>query len=142
MKRINVNSGSMKNTVRNFFFVLSIVVASAVSANAQQAFYASNANPGVAAVTYLGSEGDQMSFRLKFDNESGEKFAVTIVDSDGTVLFDEIFNDKKFNKVFKTPAEIGKLTFSISNPKNKSQKKIEISTEKRLVEEVYVTKVD
>jgi hypothetical protein len=140
MKRNYVSSISLKTTVRSLFFTLAVVVFS-LSANAQ-ALYASNtnANPG-AVVTYLGTEGDQMSFRLKFENESGEKFAVTIADSDGTILFDEIFTDKKFNKVFKTPAEIGKLTFTISDPKNKSLKKIEISTEKRMVEEVYVTKI-
>lgn len=139
MNRNFVNAASLKTTVKSLFFVLAVVVFSH-SANAQ-ALYASANNNNGAAVTYLGTEQNQSSFRLKFDNESGEKFTVTITDNDGVVLYEEIFGEKNFNKVFKTPAEIGKLTFTISNPKNKNQKKIEISTEKRLVEEVYVTKI-
>lgn len=131
------NTHSVKTILRNAFFVSALTVLSVISVHAQKTTDTTNA---VASVSYLGSANDQMSFGMKYENETGEKYAITIIDSEGITLYDGTFSEKKFNKTFKVPAEIGNLTFIISNAKNRSEKKFQVTTERRIVEEVYVTK--
>jgi hypothetical protein len=138
MKSNYVNAISVKTIFRNVFFVSFFTVLTVMGVNAQKV--ADTLNTGTASVTYLGSSNEQMSFALKYENETGEKYVITILDSEGITLFDGSFSEKKFNKTFKVPSEIGNLTFIISNYKNRAEKKFAVTTERRLVEEVYVTK--
>ena len=128
----------VKTIVRNAFFVSFLVVLSVVSVHAQKASDTTGTAP--ATVSYLGAANEQMSFNLKYENTKGERYAVTILDSEGNTLFDGSFSEKKFNKTFKVPAEIGNLTFIISDSKNRAEKKFAVTTERRVIEEVYVTK--
>jgi hypothetical protein len=132
------NLVTVKTIVRNAFFVSFLTVLSVISVHAQTV--ADTTSPAPASVTYLGSANEQMAFNLKYDNAAGEKYAITILDSEGTTLFVGTFSEKNFSKTFKVPSEIGNITFIISNPKNKSDKKFAVTTERRMVEEVYVTK--
>lgn len=136
----------MKTVVRNLFFTLFLAVVTAAGARAQvvQASYSTPVAPAVSqpVVTYLGSGDEEMSFNLKYENAAGAKFLVTVIDSEGETLFDQVFTDKKFNKTFRVPAELGKLSFVIRDLRTRTQKKIEVSTERRFVEEVSVTKVN
>jgi hypothetical protein len=137
MKNNYVNAISVKTIFRNVFFVSFFTVLTVMGANAQKVADTVNS---IASVTYLGSANEQMSFGLKYENETGEKYVITILDSEGVTLFDGSFSEKNFNKTFKVPVEIGNLTFIISNYKNRAEKKFSVTTERRLVEEVYVTK--
>jgi hypothetical protein len=128
----------VKTVVRNAFFVSFFSILSVVNADAQKASDSTGVAP--ASVSYLGATNDQLSFNLKYENTKGEKYAVTIVDSEGNRLFDGSFSEKKFNKTFKVPAEIGNLTFIISDLKNRAEEKFAVTTERRVVDEVYVTK--
>lgn len=145
MKSNYVNPAFVKNLVRNLFFTLFLTVIAAAGASAQavQASYNTPVTPAASqpVVTYLGSGDEQMAFNMKYENTAGAKFLLTVVDSDGQVLFDQVFTDKKFNKTFKVPSEIGRLSFVIRDLKTKQLKKIEINTERRFVEEVSVTRV-
>jgi hypothetical protein len=144
MKSNYVNASSVKTVLRNLFFALSVLIFSSASVHAQavRASYTTAAPaPLEPVVTYLGSGEEEMSFNMKYDNASGERCVVTILDSNGEILFDQVFADKKFNKTFKVPSELGNLTFVVRNIKTRAQKKIAISTERRFVEEVSVTKV-
>lgn len=94
----------------------------------------------MASVSFLGYNYDQLSFLLKYETANGEKFNVAITDADGNSLFNEVFSEKKFSKIFKTPLETGSLIFIISNPRNRDEKKFQVSTERRLVEEFSITK--
>jgi len=146
MKSNYVNSGFLKTVVRNLFFALLLAVITAAGATAQavQASYSVPVTPAVSqpVVVYLGSGDEQMAFNMKYENAAGTKFLLTVRDSEGEILFDQVFTDKKFNKTFKVPAEMGKLSFVIRDLKTKQQQKIEINTERRFVEEVSVTKVN
>ncbi len=144
MKSNYVNAGSVKTILSNLSIALLVLVFSAAGAHAQvvPASYTTTL-PAVPepVVTYLGSGEEEMSFNMKYENAVGDKCRVTVLDSNGEILFDEVFSDKKFNKTFKVPSELGKLTFVVRNMKTKAQKKIDISTERRFVEEVSVTRV-
>ena len=137
MKSIT-SATTLKTFFRSAFFTSSLVLAAVTGAVAQKTTGSSTAP--AAAVSYLGYNNDQLSFLMKYETENGEKFNVTITDADANVLFNEIFTDKKFSKIFKTPLETGSLTFIISNPKTRDEKKFQVSTERRMVEEFSITK--
>ena len=73
-----------------------------------------------------------------YENEPAEKFYITILDAEGIILFEGIYNDKKFNKIFKLPSEIGAITFVIRGQKSRFEKKFKVTTEYRIAEEVFV----
>jgi hypothetical protein len=129
----NKYATSVTAIIRNAFFVTAFSFLTIISAHAQTV-----AQP--ASLSYLGTANDQMAFVLKYANESGEKYAVTIKDKEGIVLFDGTYTDKVFSKTFKIPADMEDLIFVISNAKNRAEKMFQVSTERRVVEEVYVTK--
>jgi len=81
-----------------------------------------------------------MNFLLNYDNELGEKFFVLIADSNGKVFFEEVYAEKKFNRIFSIPVEAGNITLTITSFKSKNEKRFQVTTERRLVEEVTVSK--
>lgn len=83
-------------SMRNLFLTLVLTAAASFGANAQSAKVSANATP--ASLTYVGSADGYMNLLLNYDNEAAERFIVTIVEADGTVLHDEIYADKKFAK--------------------------------------------
>jgi len=127
---------SVKNVIRNAFFVSSLVILSVVGASAQS----TTGNPPAASVSYLCTSNEQLSFLMNYDNETAEKFVVSIVNKDGDVLFEGVFTDKKFSKTFKLPTDAGNVSFSISSFRNKSEKKFLVTTERRITEEVVILK--
>lgn len=137
MKSIT-SSTTLKTIFRTVFFSAALFTAAANGAAAQKT--ADSSTAAAAAVSYLGYNSNQLSFLLKYETANGEKFNVTITDADGNVLFNEFFSDKKFSKVFKTPLETSSLTFIISNPRNREEKKFQVSTGRRMVEAFSITK--
>jgi hypothetical protein len=132
MKHFNV--ASVKSVIRNTFFVSVLTIASVLAVSAKTTPVIKDP----ATVNYIGSVDDQLSFLMNYENESGEKFIVTILDSRGESLFEGVFSDKKFSRIFKVPVEAGNTTFVISDYKNKSEKKFQVTSVRRLVEEVVV----
>lgn len=132
MKQFNV--ASVKSAVRNSFFASVLTIASIVSASAETIPVLKD----LATVNYIGSVDEQLSFLMNYENESGEKFIVTILDSRGESLFEGVFSEKKFSRIFKVPTEAGNTTFVISDFKNKNDKKFQVTSVRRLVEEVVV----
>ena len=122
--------------LKGILFIAMFSFLTTISTHAQVSANHSNAD---GSVTYLGTQGGQISYNLKFDNNNNERFLVTITDADGNMLFEGIYADRKFSKTFLVNAEINTLTFTISNPRNHFDKKFEINAERRLVEKVYVT---
>ncbi len=132
MKQFNV--ASVKSAVRNSFFASLLTIASIVSASAETTPVLKD----LATVNYIGSVDEQLSFLMNYENESGEKFIITILDSRGESLFEGVFSEKKFSRIFKVPTEAGNTTFVISDFKNKNDKKFQVTSVRRLVEEVIV----
>jgi hypothetical protein len=140
MKR-NHFSGAMAplRFFRNVFFTSALLIAGAVHASAQQTPDTARA---AASVRYLGYQNDLSSFLLQYETPDSSTFTVTIQDAEGYTLFNQNFTEKKFSKIFKTPLELGPLTFIISNPADKTGKKFQASTERRVVEAFSITKAN
>jgi hypothetical protein len=94
-----------------------------------------------AEVKYLGNSEDAVLFNISYSNPNSSKFFVTVLDAEGTTIYQGSFTDKKFDKRFRLPvSEKNKLTFVIRNAKAVELKEtFEINT--RYVEDVVVTKI-
>jgi uncharacterized membrane protein YkoI len=117
-----------------------IILISAASVKAQD--YASNTlSPKNANVKYLMTQNDNMFFQVQLDNEDGDKFSVAVKDQEGAVLFQEIYNDKKFDKKFRLPkTDDGKVVFVIKNLKDNTAQTFDINAFTRTIQEVVVVK--
>ena len=118
----------------------SLVLLSATSIHAQ-AIETSEKLPTNAVVTYLGKNDDMMLVQVQFDNTTGEKFNITVKDADGSTLYTQVFNDKKFDKNFRVPlVENDKITFVIRNISDKTSETFEVNSNTRTIEDVVVVK--
>src|SRR5512135_3112842 len=92
-------------------FTLGIVMISTLSAAQAQTSPAS-LSENKAEVKYLGNAADAVLFKLSYDNPSGDRFIVTVMDEEGTRLFQGAYTDKRFDKRFQLPKlDISTLTF-------------------------------
>ena len=117
-----------------------IILISVASVKAQD--YAVNTvSPKNANVTYLNTYNENMFFQVKLDNEEGDRFSVAVKDHQGTVLFQEVYSDKKFDKRFRLPkTEDGKVVFVIKNLKDNTAQTFDVNASTRTIEEVVVVK--
>ena len=97
----------------------------------------------IGEITYAGNEGNMLSFNLKFENITGEKFTITIKDENGDVLFAGVYNEKTFAKKFKfvNGASYGKLNFSIYTEGSSLEETFVVNTVQKTIDEVTVTKL-
>ena len=125
---------SAKKIFKTVFFLSFFIVSTNLDVSAKKV----SSVPPSASVTFIGSENSELSFSMIYENEAAEKFYITILDAEGITLFEGIYNDKKFNKTFKLPSEIGAITFVIRGSKSRFEKKFKVTTEFRIAEEVFV----
>jgi hypothetical protein len=96
-----------------------------------------------AEVKYIGSnEGDPL-FNVLYNNSTGARFSVKVLDNEGHQLFQGVYTDRKFDKKFKVTdaASYSKLIFVIRNFQDNSVQSFEINSNTRMVEDVEVTEV-
>jgi hypothetical protein len=95
-----------------------------------------------AVVTHIGNLEGSILFQVQYDNLSGDKFALIIKDNDGSVIYQDVYSGKKFDKKFQLPKEsAGKLHFIIKGYKGTQAQTFEVNTNTRVVEEVIVKRV-
>ncbi|HMH21834.1 MAG TPA: hypothetical protein VK563_08660 [Puia sp.] len=96
-----------------------------------------------AEVKYIGNNEGNPLFNVLYNNSTGARFTVRILDGDGNQIFMASYADKKFDKKFKlaTPELSNKLVFIIRNNEDHSEQSFEVSTDSRLVEEIEVKEV-
>ena len=121
-------------SLKNLVLIIAVLMFTA-AANAQK-----SSNAPQSFLTYAGTVDGHMNFLLNYDNELAEKFFVIIADANGKVFFEEVYSEKKFNRIFSIPVEAGNITLTITSFKNKNERKFQVTTERRLVEEVTVSK--
>jgi hypothetical protein len=140
MKRHNLHT--FKTNVSKFsvklFATAFLFIATANTTNAM------NSNPEEPIIRHLGKTNDSNYFQVKYNNESGDKFAVIIKEKFGAVLFQEVYTAQNFDKKFRLPKndDQGSLVFIIKNLKDNKVESYEINTNTRIVEEVVIKKVD
>ncbi|HTQ27302.1 MAG TPA: hypothetical protein VMI35_04205 [Puia sp.] len=120
---------------------LGVLLFTCVAATNVQAASGNEPNAKTGEIKFIGTSDDAVLFKVAYDNPTGAKFSVIVLDEDGTQLFQEVYNDKKFEKRFKLPKmDMTRLTFIIRNFKDADLKQnFEIDT--HLVEDVVVTKL-
>jgi hypothetical protein len=92
--------------------------------------------------TVANSEGDNI-VQVKWDNTTGERFAVVVRNKAGEILFNEVYSDQKFDKKFRLPLnEDDGLTLTLRTLKGKNISSVQINNNIRTVEELVIRKID
>ena len=94
-----------------------------------------------ASVKHISTTDSKIIFQLSLDNETGEKFGVSIRDVQGNTIFQDVYSEKKFDKKFvlDKSENIGKITFIIRSLKDNQTQVFEVNTTTRIIENVDVT---
>ena len=129
---------SKRNITLNLFLSVILSVISFAGANAQKTITPA-VNPAN-SITYVGTADEHINFLLNYDNETNEKFVVTVSNVSGKTLFEEVYSDRKLTKIFSVPVEFGNVTFTVASYRSKSDKKFQVVTERKVVEEVIIKK--
>jgi hypothetical protein len=124
----------MKKTVLTVFVVTSTLFAAKAGNHLQD-------KDKDIAVTSMGVTNGEMAFNLKYDNANEYKLSIVLSDDRGLVLYKEIIESKNINKTFKTSSDVGTVILTVTNTKDKTKQKFEISNEKRYVEELLITNI-
>ncbi len=98
-----------------------------------------------AEVKYITGQGGEAGvFNVVYDNTTGSRFTLRVMDADGNQLYENVYTDKKFDKRFKLadPDSFGKLTFIIRNLNDNSVQRFEVEASSHLVEDVNVKEVN
>ena len=93
-------------------------------------------------IKYIGVDYDQLlSFTVKYSNQTGRKFNLTVLDENGDNLYSATYNDKNFVKSFKLPAfSVNNLTFLIQDAKESYREVFNIDVNTREITDVVVRK--
>lgn len=135
LPKIRIMKANRAFSFKNLVMFIAVVSFSVSAANAQK-----SVAPLQNSLTFAGTVDGHMNFLLNYDNELGEKFIVLIADANGNVLFEEVYAERKFNRVFSIPVEFGNISLTITSFKSKNDKRFQVTTERRLLEEVTVSK--
>ena len=81
--------------------------------------------------------------QVKWDNTTGERFAVVVRNKGGEILFNEVYSDVKFDKKFRLPLnEDDGLTLTLRTMKGKNISSVQINNNIRTIEELVIRKID
>jgi hypothetical protein len=92
-------------------------------------------------ITSTGVVNGEMVFTLKYDNEHADVLEIAITDNQGNRLYRKLSSDKKLSTTFKVPADLGTVYLTVTNAKDKTQKRFQISAQERVVEKVVIGSV-
>ena len=137
MKKQNIQT-----IAKRFFLGNLLVAAMFLSANASTGTTVKAADK--AEVKYTGTDKDNLlSFKVKYENPSGNTFNLTVLDANGESLFRSFYGDKQFDKTFKLPKlENSKFTFVIEDSKTSYKEKFDVSLQTQVVENISVSKAN
>ena len=92
--------------------------------------------------TVPNADGENI-IQVKWDNTTGERFAVTVRNKGGEILFSEVYSDQKFDKKFRLPLkEDDGLTLTLRTLKGKNISTVQINNNIRTIEELVIRKID
>ncbi len=138
---------SVNNTAKTIFLGAILSVATLLATTAKAASISGNpasvdSVSTKAEIRYVGLDADELlSFTVKYNNPSGRRFNLLVLDESGESLFNGVYNDKKFNKAFKLPAaSVNNLTFMIQGVKENYKEVFNIDVNTRQITDVVVSK--
>ena len=129
-----LRSASCKAIIASLFIMFSF------SSYAGNVFTGGYNEPGV-NVTSSGVVNGEMTFRLNYENETADVLEIIITDNQGNRLYRKLSTDKKLNTTFRIPAEVGTVYLTVTNTKDRTQKRFQISSQERIVEKVVIGSV-
>ena len=94
-----------------------------------------------ASVSCLKMEEGQVYFKVKYDNFDGGRFDIVVNDGAGENLYRATFTGKNFDRVFQAPVDNGRLVIMIRDNNNKTTQTFELTTEARMVQQIYVKRM-
>lgn len=102
-----------------------------------------NTGASAAEVKYIPGKDGEYLFNVVYNNASGSRFSLVVLDEEGNQLFQGLYNDKKFDKKYKLadPDAFGKVTFVIRNFGDNSVQRWEVAANSRMVEDIEVKEV-
>jgi hypothetical protein len=101
------------------------------------------ADASAAEVKYIAGKDGDVLFNVVYNNATGQRFSVLVLDEFGNQLYQNFFSDKKFDRKFKLadPESTNSLTFIIRNYGDNSVQRFRVDASNRLIEEVEVKEV-
>lgn len=102
-----------------------------------------NTGASTAEVKYISGKDGENLFNVVYNNATGSRFSLIILDAEGNQLFQSQYTDKKFDKKFRLadPDEFAKLTFVIRNFGDNSVQRWEVNANNKMVEDIEVKEV-
>jgi len=92
-------------------------------------------------VTPMGIVNGEMAFTLKYNNVDGDKVEIILTDKEGERLYRKTSNDTSLNTTFKLPSDIETVYLTVTNTKDNTQKKFQISSRQRVVDKLIIVSV-
>ncbi len=140
MKRHNTRN--VTNTMKKFSAKLMLAASLFLAASTTTMATEEDPIKGETAIKLLGKTYDSNFFQVKFNNEAGDKFIVTVKEKNGPILFQETYKEEKFDKNFRVPRlDEGAYVFVFRNIKTNKTETFEIDTNTKVIEEVTIKKV-
>jgi hypothetical protein len=129
---------------KSVFPLLFIVATSGISQLTLANNYpARPAHPQDVEIRYLPGKTGELRFNVLYNNASGARFSVAILDETGNQLYQDTYTDKRFDKVYQlSDSDItGKLIFVIRNFGDNSVQRFEVHAVDRMIEDVEVKEI-
>lgn len=96
------------------------------------------------SVQFAGSTQDALFFKVHVNNETGDRFLLTIKSEEGNVLFSESFKDTNFEKQFKlltTDQASNRFYFTVNSSNKNLNETYVVSSKQRTIDDVTVNKL-
>ncbi len=128
---------SIKTIAKRFFLGNLLAAAMFLSAGAATV----TTSTDKAEVKYTGIDKlNQLSFKVKYSNPSGNTFTLSVLDENGESIFKSFYGDKQFDKTFKLPkGEVSKLTFVIEDGRDSFKQKFDVNIKTQVIEDVIIS---
>jgi hypothetical protein len=103
-----------------------------------------NSSASTAEVKCISGKDGEYLFNVVYNNTSGSRFSLTVLDAEGNQLFQSQYSDRRFDKKFRLadPDEFARLTFVIRNYGDNSVQRWEVNANNKLVEDIEVKEVN
>jgi hypothetical protein len=101
-------------------------------------------NPSNAKVIYLGNFDDEPTFRVVFENATGEEYLISLKDENGITMYSERTRATLYNKKYiiqNSDYDPGEITITITARKSGITQTFLVKKEVSTVEEIVVTEV-
>ena len=112
-------------------------------ANGRDSVVVHGAGASAAEVKYIAGKDGDMLFNVVYNNATGQRFSLIVLDEFGNEIYQNSFSDKKFDRKFKLadPESTNKLTFVIRNYGDNSVQRFQVDATNRLVEDTQVKEI-